>query len=56
MVPPQYAHKPITFNYFSAIKNLPRLGTSIVHQLLRSLGRGVDWNLLKTSIEYMAGR
>jgi len=44
------------FNYFSAIEDLPRLATSIVNQLLRSLGHGADWDLLKNSIEYMAHR
>lgn len=47
------ANAQISFNYFSATENLTRLVTSVVNQLLRSLGHGADWGLLKESIEYM---
>jgi hypothetical protein len=46
----------VSASYFSANENLSRLATSIVNQLLGSLGHRADWNLLKNSIEYIAGR
>jgi len=47
------ANAQISFNYFTATEGLPRLVTSVVNQLVRSLGHGANWNLLKESIEYI---
>jgi hypothetical protein len=43
----------VNVNYFTARKNLPRLATSILNQLLRPLGYAVVWDFLQNNIESM---
>jgi hypothetical protein len=43
----------VKVNHFTAKKNLPRLTTSILNQLLRPLGYAVVWDLLQGNIESM---
>jgi len=40
-------------HYFSSNENLPRITTSVLNQLLRSLGHAVLWDSLQKSIQHL---
>ena len=53
-MPGNAANAEIKLNYFSAQESLSKLTTSLLNQLLRSLGHVVDTDILEESIASMA--